>query len=50
MVRLEVANLTIFTFKEGSCYVKLKIETGKTKDGFSEICSIGLSVFLFANK
>jgi len=37
MVRLEVANLTIFTFKEGSCYVKRKIETGKTKDGFGTI-------------
>ena len=41
MVRLEVANLTIFTFKEGSCYVKLKIETGKTKDGFGAMHGIG---------
>ena len=33
MARLEVANLAIFTFKEGSCYVKRKVETGKTKAG-----------------
>ena len=32
MVRLETANLTIFNFKEGSCYVKRKVETSKTKD------------------
>ena len=35
MARLEVANLAIFTFKEGSCYVKRKVETGKTKDGLA---------------
>lgn len=41
MARLENANLAIFTFKEGSCYVKHKDETGKTKDRFGTMHGIG---------
>lgn len=41
MVRLGGANLTIFNFKEGSCYVKRKVETSKTKDGFGAMHGIG---------
>lgn len=41
MARLDNTNLAIFNFKEGSCYVKQKVETGKTKDGFGTVHGSG---------
>ena len=40
MVGLEVANSTILFFKEGLCYVKRKVKTSKTKDGFGTMHGI----------
>ena len=41
MSRLARTNRDVFFFKEGSCYVKRKVETSKTKDGFGTMHGIG---------